>query len=156
MADKPAVTPVVEEEKAVVDVGAEVVETEKAPVPRKKKNRRSVPIGQIHVLATFNNTIVTVTDPKGAVLTTASAGSSGFRGSKKGTAYAAQVASEKAISGAKRDYGLEKADVFIKGIGMGRDAVVRTMIGQRVAVESLYDVTGMPHGGVRPRKARRT
>ena len=122
---------------------------------RRKKSRQTVPAGQIHVLATFNNTIVTVTDPKGGTLVTSSAGSSGFRGSKKGTAYAAQVAAEKAISTAKQNHGLQKADIFVKGIGLGRDAAVKTAASQSVAVEAIYDVTGVPHGGVRPRKAKR-
>ncbi len=153
MADKVVEKPVVEE-KPAEQVPAEA-EATVAPVVRRKKNRRSVPTGQIHVLATFNNTIVTVTDPKGATLATSSAGSSGFRGSKKGTAYAAQVAAEKAISAARQNYGLQKADIFVKGIGLGRDAAIRTMISQRVDVDNVYDITGVPHGGVRPRKAKR-
>ena len=122
---------------------------------KKKKSKRSVPAGQVHVLATFNNTIISVTDPQGGVLTFASAGGCGFRGSKKGTAYAAQIAAEKAIEAAKQAHGFGKADVFIKGIGLGREASVRALIGANVAVESITDVTGVPHGGVRPRKARR-
>jgi small subunit ribosomal protein S11 len=126
------------------------------PAGRRKKAKRTVSHGQIHVLATFNNTIVTVTDPKGNVLSAASAGALGFRGSKKGTAYAAQVAAEKAIQAAKQNHGLSKADVFVKGIGQGRDAAVRTLINERVNVDAIRDVTGVPHGGTRPRKARRT
>lgn len=122
---------------------------------KKKKVKRSVPTGQVHILATFNNTIVTFTDPKGGVLTTASAGGCGFRGSKKGTAYAAQVATEKAGNAAKQQHGLSKADVFLKGVGLGRDAAVRTLQGLSIQVENITDVTGVPHGGVRPRKARR-
>jgi small subunit ribosomal protein S11 len=123
--------------------------------PRKKKSKRSVPTGQMHVLATFNNTIITFTDPKGGVLTWASAGVSGFRGSKKGTAYAAQVATEKAGSAAKQAHGLSKVDVFIKGTGLGREAAVRSLQNVDIHVESIRDVTGVPHGGVRPRKAKR-
>ena len=125
-----------------------------APV-RRKKAKRTVASGQIHVLATFNNTIITVTDEKGNTLSSASAGGSGFRGSKKGTAYAAQVAAEKAITTAKQSYGLTKAEVLVKGVGLGRDAAVRTLANQKVAIESIKDVTGVPHGGVRPRKAKR-
>lgn len=125
-----------------------------APTKR-KKNKRSVAFGQVHVQATFNNTIITFTDPTGAVLTQCSAGACGFRGSKKGTAYAAQVAAEKAAAAAKQQYGFTKADVFIKGVGLGRDAAVRVMAGMDIAVESIKDVTGVPHGGVRPKKARR-
>jgi small subunit ribosomal protein S11 len=121
----------------------------------KKKNKRSVPAGQVHVLATFNNTIVTFTDAEGGALTASSAGACGFRGSKKGTAYAAQVAAERAAQAAKQQFGFTKADVFIKGVGLGRDAAVRVLAGMDIAVESIKDVTGVPHGGVRPKKARR-
>jgi small subunit ribosomal protein S11 len=122
---------------------------------RKKKAKRSVPTGQMHVYATFNNTIVTFTDPKGGALTASSAGACGFRGSKKGTAYAAQVAAEKAAQAAKQTYGLNKVEVFVKGVGLGRDAAIRTLNGLDIHVETIKDVTGVPHGGVRPRKARR-
>lgn len=122
---------------------------------KRKKTKRNIASGQVHVLATFNNTIVTFTDPSGAVLTTSSAGACGFRGSKKGTAYAAQVAAERAGQAAKQQYGFSKAEVFIKGVGLGRDAAVRALAGLDIAVESIKDVTGVPHGGVRPRKARR-
>jgi small subunit ribosomal protein S11 len=123
--------------------------------PKRKKSKRSVPSGQVHVQATFNNTIITFTDSKGNVLTSSSAGACGFRGSKKGTAYAAQVAAERAGQAAKQQYGFSKADVFIKGIGLGRDAAVRVLAGLDIAVDSIKDVTGVPHGGVRPPKARR-
>ncbi len=122
---------------------------------KKKKVKRPIPYGQMHVLATFNNTIITFTDPKGGVLTTASAGGCGFRGSKKGTAYAAQIATERAATAVKQLHGTAKVDVFIKGIGLGREAAVRTLSSQDIKVEKLTDVTGIPHGGVRPRKARR-
>lgn len=123
--------------------------------PKRKKAKRSVPAGQVHVQATFNNTIITFTDTKGNVLTNSSAGACGFRGSKKGTAYAAQVAAERAAQAAKQQYGFSKADVFIKGIGLGRDAAVRVLAGMDITVDSISDVTGVPHGGVRPSKARR-
>lgn len=121
----------------------------------RKKTRRSVPAGQLHIQATFNNTIVTFTDKKGNVLTASSAGASGFRGSKKGTAYAAQVAAEKAAEAAKTQYGLTSVDVLVKGVGLGRDAAIRAVSNYDMVVESIQDVTGVPHGGVRPRKARR-
>jgi len=123
--------------------------------PRKKKVKRSVPYGQMHVQATFNNTIITFTDQKGGALTSSSAGRCGFRGSKKGTAYAAQIATEKAAEAARRAHGLTKVDVFVKGIGLGRDATIRSLSNMNITVESLSDVTGAPHGGVRPKKARR-
>lgn len=124
-------------------------------VTKKKKTKRSVSYGQVHILATFNNTIISFTDTNGGVLTAASAGGCGFRGSKKGTAYAAQVATEKAGQAAKQMYGFGKADVFVKGIGLGREAAVRSLSGLGIQVESIKDVTGVPHGGVRPKKARR-
>lgn len=124
-------------------------------VARKRKLKRSVSHGQVHINATFNNTIITVTDSQGGVIATASAGASGFRGSKKGTAYAAQVAVDKAISTAKQNNGFSKADVFVKGIGQGRDAAIRAIAAQNIAIESIKDKTGVPHGGCRPRKARR-
>jgi len=126
-----------------------------APKPKAKKKRRAVTSGRVHVLATFNNTIITVTDESGNVLSTASAGSSGFSGSKKGTAYAAQVAAEKAIGLAKQNYGLEKASVSVRGVGMGREAAIRTLINQKIQVEKISDITSTPHGGVRARKAKR-
>lgn len=149
MADEPN-TPETKPETA--DAAADA--KPKAP-PKRKKAKRSVPSGQVHVLASFNNTIITFTDNNGNVLTTCSAGTCGFRGSKKGTAYAAQVASERAAQAAKQQYGFTKADVYIKGIGLGRDAAVRVLGGMDIAVESIRDVTSVPHGGVRPRKARR-
>lgn len=122
---------------------------------RTKKQRRSVPAGQLHIQATFNNTIVTFSDVKGNVLSASSAGACGFRGSKKGTAYAAQVAAEKAAETAKSQYGLSKVDVFVRGVGLGRDTAIRALSNYEIAVESIRDVTGIPHGGTRPRKARR-
>lgn len=122
---------------------------------KKKKGKRSVPHGHVHINATFNNTIISVTDSKGGLLTAASAGACGFRGSKKGTAYAAQVAAEKAIVAAKQLHGLAKADVYVKGIGQGRDAAVRALTANDVTVDAIVDITGVPHGGCRPRKARR-
>src|SRR5580658_7131254 len=100
---------------------------ENATTPKRKKAKRSVPSGQVHILATFNNTIISVTDPSGAVLSNSSAGACGFRGSKKGTAYAAQIASEKAIQAAKQQFGLSRANIFVKGIGLGRDSAIRSI-----------------------------
>ncbi len=137
------------------DAPADAEAPEKEAAPRKKKSKRSVPIGQVHILATFNNTIVTFTDQKGGVLTTASAGSCGFRGSKKGTAYAAQTAAEKAGQLAKQQHSFSKADVYVKGIGLGRESAIRTLSTLGINVDTIRDVTGIPNGGVRPRKARR-
>ena len=140
--------------EAATEPVAEATAEAVAPVKRKKA-KRSVPFANIHVLATFNNTIVTVTDEKGNTLTTGSAGAAGFRGSKKGTAYAAQVAAEKAVAEAKQTYGVTKADVYVKGVGLGRDAAIRSLINQKIQLENVRDRTGIPHGGVRPRKAKR-
>lgn len=122
---------------------------------KRKKIKRTVPYGQMHILATFNNTIITFTDSKGNALTYSSAGACGFRGSKKGTAYAAQIAAEKAANSAKQNFGLSKVDIFVKGVGLGREAAIRTLINASIKAESIADVTGVPHGGVRPKKARR-
>ncbi|NLA42737.1 30S ribosomal protein S11 [Candidatus Saccharibacteria bacterium] len=121
----------------------------------RKKQRRSVPAGQLHIQATFNNTIITFTDKKGNALAASSAGACGFRGSKKGTAYAAQVAAEKAAETVKNLYGLSSVDVFVSGVGLGRDSAIRAMGSAEITVDSIKDVTGVPHGGVRPKKARR-
>ena len=121
----------------------------------RKKQRRSVPSGQMHVQSTFNNTIITFSDKKGNVLTASSAGANGFRGSKKGTAYAAQVATEKAAENAKTLYGVNSVDVFVKGVGLGRDSAIRSLSNLNITVDSIKDVTGVPHGGVRPKRERR-
>ncbi|OGL31157.1 30S ribosomal protein S11 [Candidatus Saccharibacteria bacterium RIFCSPHIGHO2_12_FULL_41_12] len=132
-----------------------MAENQPTTTTRKKKSKRTVSNAILHVFSSFNNTIITITDTNGGALTTSSAGACGFRGSKKGTAYAAQVAAQKAISTAKQQYGVSKVNVSIKGIGMGREAAVRVLISENIAVESIKDVTGIPHGGCRPRKARR-
>lgn len=121
----------------------------------RKKQRRSVPAGQMHIQATFNNTIITFTDKKGAVLAACSAGACGFRGSKKGTAYASQVAAEKAAELVQSLHGLKSVDVFVKGVGLGRDAAIRAMGSYGIVIESIKDVTPIPHGGVRAKRVRR-
>lgn len=132
----------------------EAAEAKTKAKPKRRKLKRNVSHGKVHILATFNNTIVTVSDDKGNVIASASAGSSGFRGSKKGTAYAAQVATEKALTEAK-NFGLSKVEVIVKGIGLGRDAAIRSLVNQKLAVENIRDKTGTPHGGTRPRKPKR-
>lgn len=129
--------------------------TAKPKVSKRKKVRRSVPSGQLHVQATFNNTIITITDKKGNVLVQSSAGACGFQGSKKGTAYAAQVACEKAAEIAKTNHGLSAVDVFVNGVGLGRDSAIRSLVNLGIRIDSIKDTTGIPHGGVRPRKERR-
>src|SRR5438105_69277 len=155
IAEKPVIkADVPANETANEEPAAENTAAEPTPKPRKKKSRRTVSEGQIHVLATFNNTIITVTDTKGNTLSTASAGASGFRGSKKGTAYAAQVAAEKAIDTAKQSFGVNKVDVYVRGIDMGRESDIRTLINQKVEIDTVRDITATPHGGTRPRKAK--
>ncbi len=130
-------------------------EVKKAARPAKKKTRRSVPLGQVHIQATFNNTIISFADSHGNVLSASSAGACGFRGSKKGTAYAAQIATDKAAEIAKSQYGLVRVDVFVKGVGLGRDAAIRALTNHELQIESINDKTGVPHGGVRPKRERR-
>lgn len=128
---------------------------ETTTTPKKKKSKRVVAQGQVHIFASFNNTIISFTDAQGGALTASSAGACGFRGSKKGTAYAAQIACEKAGASAKQQYGFSRADVYVKGVGLGRESAVRTLNTLGISVDSIRDVTGIAHGGVRPKKARR-
>ncbi len=128
--------------------------TTKTSTARRRKIRRTVAAGQMHVQATFNNTIVSFTDERGNLLSWSSAGSAGFKGSRKSTPFAAQTAAEKAATAAK-DYGLAKVDVFVRGVGSGRESAIRALITAGIAVSSIKDVTGIPHNGCRARKARR-
>jgi small subunit ribosomal protein S11 len=116
-----------------------------------KKIRKNVPYGQAHVHATFNNTIVSMTDQQGNVITWASAGTSGFKGSRKSTPYAARVAAQQASDAAK-DQGMQEVDVFVKGPGPGREAAIRAIQASGLRVRSISDVTPIPHNGVRPPK----
>lgn len=125
-----------------------------AKTTRRKKAKRIVAKGNVHVLATFNNTIVTITDEAGQVLSWSSSGSAGFKGSRKSTPYAAQMASEKAAAAAK-EHGLERVEVFVRGVGSGRESAIRSLSTAGIQVLSIKDVTGIPHNGCRPRKARR-
>lgn len=127
----------------------------KKTTTRRKKTKRSLPKGIVHVQATFNNTIISITDDKGNVVAWKSSGAAGFKGSRKSTPYAAQIAAEKAIERAK-DFGLAKVAIIVQGIGSGREASVRAVMASGVAIESIKDITGVPHNGCRPRKARRT
>jgi small subunit ribosomal protein S11 len=125
-----------------------------ATTARRRKTRRSVASGQMHVQATFNNTIITFTDERGNALSWASAGSAGFKGSRKSTPYAAQTAAERAAQAAK-EFGLARVDVLVNGVGSGRESAIRALMTQGISVASIKDVTPIPHGGCRPRKARR-
>jgi len=128
--------------------------TPKTTTARRRKIKRSVATGQMHVQATFNNTIVTFTDERGNALSWASSGSAGFKGSRKSTPFAAQTAAERAATAAK-DYGLSRVDVLVNGVGSGRESAIRALTTMGIAVSSIKDVTGIPHGGCRPKKARR-
>lgn len=137
-----------------VKTEAPVVEA-KATKSKGKKGKRVVTSGQVHISATFNNTIISVSDKSGGVLAQSSAGANGFRGSKKGTAYAAGIATEKALEVAKKEHGLSSVDVYVKGIGLGRDAAVRAVSAAGIKIDSITDVTPIAHGGVRPKGERK-
>ncbi len=121
---------------------------------RSRKVRKNVPYGQAHIHATFNNTIVNMTDQQGNVVTWASAGTAGFKGSRKSTPYAARMAGEMASKQAVA-HGMREVDVFVKGPGPGREAAIRAIQGGGLKVRSITDVTPIPHNGCRPRKKRR-
>ena len=125
-----------------------------APAPRRKKVRRNVPEGVAHVHATFNNTIVTITDQQGTVIAWSSAGSVGFKGSRKGTPYAAQMAAE-ACARKCSEVGMRAVVVHVKGPGGGRESAVRALQATGLGVISIKDVTPIPHNGCRPPKRRR-
>lgn len=120
--------------------------------PRREK--RLVPQGQVHIQSTFNNTIVTITDPQGNTLAWTSTGGVGFKGSRKSTPYAAQLAATQAAKQAM-DMGMREADVFIKGPGPGRESAVRSLQAAGLRVRSITDITPIPHNGCRPPKKRR-
>lgn len=120
----------------------------------KRRERKNVPRGQAHVLSTFNNTIVTITDPQGAVVCWASAGQSGFKGSRKSTPYAAQVTADTAARKAMEN-GMRSIEVYVKGPGSGREAAIRSLQSAGLQVTAITDVTPIPHNGCRPPKRRR-
>jgi small subunit ribosomal protein S11 len=121
---------------------------------KKKSKRRSIVEGNIYIDASFNNTIVTVAEPNGNAISWSSAGSSGFKGARKATPYAAQVAAENAVQKAKI-YGLERAHVFVKGVGNGREQALRGISLNQIDILSITDTTAIPHNGCRKKKARR-
>jgi small subunit ribosomal protein S11 len=120
----------------------------------RRREKKFVPQGNAFIYATFNNTIVTLTDPEGAVIGASSAGSMGFKGSRKSTAFAAQRAGDTAARKAM-DHGLRTVDVYVKGPGAGREAAIRALQGAGLRVISIRDVTPVPHNGCRPPKKRR-
>ena len=119
-----------------------------------RKTKRTLSSGQVHINATFNNTIVTVTDLQGNTVTWGSAGSSGFKGSRKSTPFAASLATKQALQSAM-ELGLREADVFIKGPGPGRESALRAIQGLGLKIKSITDITPVPHNGCRPPKKRR-
>lgn len=128
--------------------------TKTASKTRRKKTKRNVAVGVMHVHATFNNTIVTISDESGNALAWASSGASGFKGSRKSTPYAAQIAAEKVANQAK-ELGMQRVSVEVRGIGSGRESAIRALNAAGIQVASIKDVTGIPHNGCRPRKPRR-
>jgi small subunit ribosomal protein S11 len=125
-----------------------------AAAPRRRRVKRSVPEGVAHIHATFNNTLVTITDPQGLVVAWSSAGAVGFKGSRKGTPFAAQMAADAAARKAA-DVGMRTVVVYVKGPGGGRESAVRALQGAGLNVSSIKDVTPIPHNGCRPPKRRR-
>jgi small subunit ribosomal protein S11 len=128
--------------------------TRGAPRASSKKGKRTVAYGQAHVYASFNNTIVTVTDAQGNTVAWASAGTSGFKGSRKSTPFAARMAAQQAAKAAQ-DMGMQEIDLYINGPGPGREAAIRAIQGAGLKVRSIRDVTPVPHNGCRPPKRRR-
>jgi len=124
------------------------------PAPRRKREKRVVPRGTAHIKASFNNTIVSLTDPQGNVLAWSSAGASGWKGSRKSTPYAAQVTAENAARKAM-DQGLKTVEVFVRGPGAGREAAIRALEASGLEVTAITDVTPIPHNGCRAPKRRR-
>ena len=126
-----------------------------APTKGKKKQRRVVPSGVVHVKATFNNTIISITDPAGNVLTWASAGKVGYSGSRKSSAFAATVAAQDAAKNAATAYGMKEVEISLKGPGAGRESAVRGVQSSGLIITKITDCTPVPHNGCRPRKRRR-
>ncbi|MFA6814081.1 MAG: 30S ribosomal protein S11 [Candidatus Pacebacteria bacterium] len=136
-----------------------MAETSKKTISKKKKSNykrstRTVTKGRLYVSATFNNTLVSISDEKGNVLCWESTGGSGFSGSRKSTPYAATITVENAINKAKNNYGMNQMEVYLKGPGPGRDVALRVLRAQGIRVTLIADLTPVPHNGTRPRKAR--
>ena len=133
---------------------APAAETAATPAPRRKREKRSVPRGHAHIKASFNNTIVSLTDPTGNVIAWASAGASGWKGSRKSTPYAAQVTAEN-VARKAMEQGLRTVEVFVRGPGAGREAAIRALEATGLEVTAITDVTPIPHNGCRAPKRRR-
>nr|AKQ04754.1 30S ribosomal protein S11, small subunit ribosomal protein S11 [uncultured bacterium Rifle_16ft_4_minimus_7469] len=124
------------------------------PSRARKRERKSIPVGVAHIRSSFNNTMVTITDPRGNVVAWASAGTSGFKGSRKGTPFAASVAAETAARKAM-EQGVRQVEVYVRGPGSGREAAIRSLQSAGLEVNLIKDVTPVPHNGCRPPKRRR-
>jgi small subunit ribosomal protein S11 len=120
----------------------------------RRRERKSIPVGRAYIQSSFNNTIVTLTDPQGNVIAWGSSGSARFKGSRKGTPYAAQLAARDAVRKGM-EHGLRQVEVYVKGPGSGREAAIRSLQASGLNVTSIRDVTPIPHNGCRPRKRRR-
>jgi len=127
---------------------------QKKRIKTRKRERKNVPSGRAYVQATFNNTIITITDSKGDVITWASSGTVGFKGSRKGTPYAAQMAAREAVKKGM-EHGLKQVEIFVKGPGSGREAAIRALQAAGLTITGIRDVTPIPHNGCRPPKRRR-
>ena len=121
---------------------------------KKKKERKNIPVGVAHIKATFNNTLVTITDPLGNVISWSSSGVQGFKGSRKGTPFAAQLAAQDAAKKAM-EHGMRNVDVYVKGPGAGREAALRALQSAGLSINLIRDVSPIPHNGCRPPKRRR-
>jgi small subunit ribosomal protein S11 len=120
----------------------------------RRKEKKNIVVGQAHIKSTFNNTIISITDPAGAVIAWASAGTVGFKGSRKSTPYAAQMAAE-SVGRRAMEHGMKRVDVFVKGPGSGRETAIRSLTAAGLEVGAIQDVTPVPHNGCRPPKRRR-
>jgi small subunit ribosomal protein S11 len=121
----------------------------------RKKEKKNVPVGKAFIRATYNNTIITLTDMQGNVVSWATSGGEGFKGSRKSTPYAAQTAAKSAATKAMEAAGLKTVEVFVKGPGIGREAAIRSLFQSGLTVTKIKDVTPVPHNGCRPKKRRR-
>lgn len=129
--------------------------SKKGAKKKKKKTIKKVVSGKAFIKATYNNTIVTLTDMQGNVISWASAGIAGFKGPKKSTPYAASIITRLAVGRAREDYGLEEVEVFVRGVGTGRESAVRALNSNGLIINSIKDITPIPHNGCRPKKPRR-
>jgi small subunit ribosomal protein S11 len=120
-----------------------------------RRERKNVPHGQVHIHASFNNTIITITDRQGNTLCWASSGTSGFKGSRKSTPFAAQLAAQSVAGTARSDFNMREVDIFVKGPGPGRESSIRSLQAAGLQVVSITDITPIPHNGCRPPKKRR-